>query len=469
MRALIYARQSVGNEKSIDDQVEECTVDVREQGWELFGVRHDGSSASRLARKARANWPGVLKALEAREFDVLVLWESSRGDRDAETWLGLLRVCRNLGVLIRVVKDEYTYDVRLGRDWEFLASQGVKNAMYSEETRDRALKGIRGAVRRGHPPMGPAPYGYRREYDRDNGAVLQLPDDATAPVVREIFERVGKAEPLVAICRDLDARGIPTANGAKAWRTFAVRKMCTNPAYVARRRHKGTEEPGNWEPIIEERLYQDARRVLMEPARLARHTHARPGRYVHLLSFLATCGECGGRIYAQKRIEGKQERRYGCVLKACFFVNQDEADALIVDLVIGRLSSPDIYARLRRSGEDASGVIRAAENEIAELRGRLETWRASAAKGQTTPETMAAIETQINADILAAEKRRDAAALPEALAGWPGPIADVKARWADATIQARRTVVRSLVKVEFLSAKRQKGIPVHDRIRVEWI
>lgn len=460
MRALIYARQSVGNKKSIDDQIEECGADVRALGWKLVDKRHDGSSASRLARKARADWARVLAMLEAGDFDVLVLWESSRGDRDAEAWLGLLRRCRERGVLIRIVNDEYTYDVRITRDWEHLANQGIKNAVYSEEVRDRALKGIRGAIRRGHPPMGPAPYGYRREYHPENGAVQQVPQNAHAFVVQEIFERVAKAEPLRAICRDLDTRGVPTPNGAAAWRPYSLRQMCRNTAYIAQR----AGQPGNWPPLVKEAVFYAAVRVLEEPKRQKHNHYSRPGRQEHLLSYLATCAKegCGGPARA---LAGS----YECAVKQCFKVKEAEADELVRDLAIGRLSMPDLYQRLRSGSATAGKIVRDAENEIATLTARLGEWRSSAAKGKTSPDTMAVIEEEIARDVLAAERRRDAAALPSALEGWPGPEADVRARWAAATVQARRGVLRALLVVRFVSAGGRKGVPMHERVDTDWL
>jgi site-specific DNA recombinase len=463
MGALIYARQSLGNPTSIADQIEEATADAAEQGYADAYVVKDGTSASRHRKKDRANWPSVLAAVASGAADVVILWETSRGSRDLADWVGFLDLCRKHRVLIRVVSDRTTYDMRKKRDWKTLAEEGISNAYASEETSERVNRAVASAARKGRPPVGPCPYGYERYWDEKTGKLIgQRPHPAHAPIVREIFERVAQAEPIRSVCRDLDTRGIPTPNGAAAWRPYAVRKMCTNPAYVARRRHKGAEEPGNWTALIEEVTYQAARRVLLEPSRIAKHTH--PGAQKHLLSYFSTCAKkgCGGQTRA---LAGW----YSCAACQGFKVRESEADDLIRDLVIRRLSSPDIYKRLRKSGEEASGVVRAAESEIAELRGRLDEWRASAAKGKTTPDTMASVEQGIAADIAAAERRRDAAALPAALAGWTGPIEDVTVRWAEATVQARRAVIRALVRVSFVSAGGRKGVPIEDRIRVDWI
>lgn len=459
MGALIYARQSLGNPTSIADQIEEATADAAAEGYEVRGVVQDGTSASRHRKKDRANWPQVRAAVESGAVNVVVLWETSRGSRDLTDWSGFLDLCRKHRVRIRVVTHHRTYDMTVARDWKTLAEEGISNAYASEETRDRVNRAVASAARKGRPPVGPCPYGYERYWDERTGKLLgQRPHPDHSAVVEEIFGRVAEAEPIRAICRDLDARGVPTPNGAEAWRAFALRKMCQNPAYIAQR----GEFPGDWPPLVGEAVFYAARRVLQEPARLAANTYARPGRQQHLLSYLATCERCKGPTRVQRG-------RYQCAARQCFSINEAEADDLLRDLVIGRLSSPDLYQRLRQSGEAAGEVVQAAEDEIAALTARLGEWRLSAARGKTSPDTMAVIEQEIAADIAAAERRRDAAALPSALAGWTGPREDVAARWAGATVQARRGVLRALLVLRFVSANGAKGIPVHERVEVDWM
>lgn len=460
MRASIYARQSLGNPTSIADQIEEATTDAAEQGFDVRSVVQDGTSASRLRRKDRANWPQLRADVVSGAVDVIVLWETSRGSRDLTDWSGFLDLCRKHHVLIRVVTHRRTYDMTVSRDWKTLAEEGVSNAYASEETRDRVNRAVASAARRGRPPVGPCPYGYERFWDPRTGKLLgQRPHPEHSAVVVEIFGRVAEAEPIRAICRDLDARGVPTPNGAETWRPFAVRKMCLNTSYISRR----GEFPGDWPSLVGEATFHAARRVLQEPARLASNTYARPGRQEHLLSYLAACDRCGGTARTSR---GK----YLCEAKQCFSINQADADAFIIKLTLRRLSSPDLYERLRESGETASETVRAAEDEIAALTTRLGEWRRSAAKGQTTPATMAVIEEEIGGQLAAAERRRDDAALPSALNGWTGPLADVTARWDRATVQARRAVIRALIVVKFVSAEGKRGVAVETRLGAsQWV
>src|SRR6266540_4514065 len=115
-RAGVYGRQSKDKTKSITEQLAECTADAVEQGALVAATYRDGVSASRFTTKRRDDWPRVRSDVDAGKLDMLALWESSRGDRDAQTWLGLLATCRKRRVLIRITSHERTYDMGIARD-----------------------------------------------------------------------------------------------------------------------------------------------------------------------------------------------------------------------------------------------------------------------------------------------------------------------------------------------------------------
>lgn len=457
-RAVIYARQSSGKAKSIRDQVDECTEDVGSLGWSVAAVYEDGTSASRFAERTRDAWPRVVTAIERAEFDCLVLWESSRGDRDAETWLGLLRRCREAGVAVRVTSAERTYNLRIPRDWKELASDGIDSAYESEKLSLRTRRGVAAAARSGRPPAGFAPYGYRRSYDPRTGALIgQEPDPDTAPIVIEIISNVARSVPLVTICRDLNARGIPAPMGG-TWRRMRIRDLATNPAFIGLRKHKDKTHPAGWPALVDEATFYAAQRVLNEPARMKT---ARPGRQVHLLSYLAVCDKCDAEL------RGK-DTSYICP-NHHVSLNRAKLDNLITELVLGRLAAPDIYGSLVAAGEDADRAVVEARNTVAELRARLDTFRLRAARGETSPETLAFMEAEITREITAAEKRITAAAVPSQLREFVGPDVDVAQRWAGAPVTAKRNVVRALLRVRVRPSGQNAFIPVHERVQIDWI
>src|SRR3954454_17057798 len=95
-----------------------------------------------------------------------------------------------------------------------------------------------------------APYGYQREYDPHTGALLrQVPDPATAPLVRELARRVLAGEALYRLGAGLHARGVPSPETVRRrqgdmeskwdWRPDQVRDVVASPAAAGLRPHQG--------------------------------------------------------------------------------------------------------------------------------------------------------------------------------------------------------------------------------------
>ena len=129
----IVARQSHAKERSIEEQLEVGHARCEAEGWPVAegAVYVDRVSASRFARQPREDWPRLLADLEAERLGGLWMWESSRGDRDPESWMGFLRRCRDTGTPIYVDTHERLYDIRIPRDWKVLADEGVDSAYES--------------------------------------------------------------------------------------------------------------------------------------------------------------------------------------------------------------------------------------------------------------------------------------------------------------------------------------------------
>lgn len=466
-RAAIYARQSKNKAKSIADQLVECWEYAGENDYVIVSEFKDGRSASRYARNRREDWPKVLAAVAAREFDVLVLWEASRGDRTLTTWSAFLDLCRENDVLIGVVNDGRVYDMSIDSDWKALATAGVDSAHESAKLSKRIRRGVASAARSGRPPAGPCPFGYRRVFDLATGALAkQEIDPETAPIVREIIERVGKAVPIGTIATDLNARGVTPPGGGSTWYRQRVRELALSPVYAAKRVHRpgrGTKQEGErsihdagWPALVTEAEHNRAVRVLSNPARM---TTARPGRQVHLLTYLAECAVCGAGISARST--------YYVCRAGCVSVGRAKVDEWVQEVALATLADEEFYGSLRQAGDDSNRVVAEAEAEIEKLERELDGWRQSAIEGDTTPATMAAVETGITAKIRAAERRRDRATVPPGLEElYDGPIDDVAARWKAMTLQAQRTLLRAYFTITIQRAGRSRYVLVGERVTV---
>lgn len=432
VRSGVYGRQSRGKRKSIEEQVKLGVAVANEQGWQLDPdhIYQDRVSASRFARGARDDWPRVRQAVVEHQFDVLILWESSRGDRTLETWAGFLADCRKAKVRIHVINDERTYNMAITADWEALATEGVRNAAESEKISKRVLRGQAGAAEAGRPSHGRCPFGYRRVYDPATGELVgQEPDPLTAPVVLTIFEKVAEGVPLSRLAADLELR------------RGHVRDIALNPTYLGQRAYNGSTYRAEWPALVNEATYYAARRVLLDPARIT----TRPGSQKWLLSYLATCQPCGAFLTT---VRG----RYRCEAKGCVTIVQAPADKWVSRTVVAYLSQPSVYKGLAQSRDSGDKVAMALRDEAAVLREQLKVWRASAAKGVTSPESLAAIEEDLVRRIRSADSRAEAALTPAVLKDFVGPGVDVAARWERAPMTSKRAVIRAIMTVKVARA-----------------
>lgn len=429
MISAVYGRQSLGKKKSIADQLKLGVAVARERDWSLAPEHmfQDSKSASRFAQGARDDWPRVRATVRNGEIDVLILWESSRGDREPETWLNFLGDCRRSDVKIYVIENERLYDMAVINDWESLASEGIKNAVESEKISKRVRRGHAGAAEVGRPSHGRAPYGYRRTYDPSSGELLgQEPDPTTAPVVREVFTKLAEGYAINEVSRQTGLYPVK------------VRNVALNPAYIALRVYNGATYQGNWPPLVEPEVFYAVQRILTDPAR----TTTNGGRQKWLLSGLACCGVCGTPLTVTKG------RWYRCAMRGCVRVVVVGLDDWIRKAMIAYLSQPTVYKVLTQEHDNANREVSEARNEVAKLRAELDQWRQSAIQGVTTPESLAAIETGLGQRIRAAEKRAQDAEVPAELRGFVGPGVDVAERWDESPITTRRRLIRRVMVIK---------------------
>jgi site-specific DNA recombinase len=298
----------------------------------------------------------------------------------------LLITCRRHGIQIHVTSHGRTYDLAHPRDWRSLAEDGVDSAYESEKTSQRILRAMTANAVAGRP-HGRCPYGYVRTYDPRTGSLTgQAVDPQTAPVVREVIQRIAASEPVSVLTEDLNRRGIPSPAG-KVWQRAVVRKVALNPAYIAQRTHDGETHQGTWEPLVSEAEFYGARSVLLAPGRVGR----RPGKVKHLPSYIARCGVCGGPL------GGTESRGYFCSDKHCTQAKLDLVDSVVEGAIIARLEREDILADLAGRDDAAASEAR---DEVARLRARLDDFRDTAAMGELTASSLAHVEARLVPQIL---------------------------------------------------------------------
>ena len=466
--AALYGRQSKANEESIDEQLTVLKQVCADEGWSIYRTFQDPISASRFEKKAREEWQALRADLIAKRFQVLLLWESSRGDRDLETWVAMLARCRELGVYIYVHTHERLYNLQNARDWKSLATDGIDNAYSSEETSLRWRRHTAARAAAGKP-HGFVAYGWIRRTVLDDDGVAVGTEDVLHPehaaLLREAKDAVLTGESLRSIASRFNAAGRLSPRG-EPWNSTTLRQVLQRKRNAGVLVHRGVDKgEGNWPPLWDRETQTRLDVIFKDPARRTSRGSVR--RY--LGSGIYLCGRegCDGIMRVSTPTKGygsraKQPPRYQC--RECLRVARPQAkvDELVEWTMITRLSQPDAVAALAQGNPGRANELR---EQIAGLEARLLDFADQAADGAIDAGQLARINAKLKPQI---EKARGELAQCHPIPGVMQLAGDSAAeRWRSAPLDVRREVLRSLAVVTILPVgSGQRFSP--ESVRIEW-
>jgi site-specific DNA recombinase len=472
---------------SHDDQHFENEADAAALGVTLGQPYQEAGAASgsRYGHKARAASYGALcDDLNNGTFagDYLWLWAVDRGSRQTSQWLALMESLERAGVLLRVTSEQRTYNMANPRDRKSLRDAASDAESKADDISVTVSRAARRDARNGHP-HGKIVYGYTREYavigkadpvpdgwyrlasDKTKIA-RQVPHPDEAPVVKLITERRIAGHSWRAIAAELGA----------PWTASRARDVAANPLYCGKRLHspghQGGHLPafelsalpdGNWTPLVSLADFRAVRKTLGKAAPPGRG-RGRSAR--HLLSMIVRCGACGGPCSVRFTHSGTVAR-YTCHSKSCVTVDRDEVDDLVTDLVITMLSRPGSYATLTAGENDHGPELVAARDELDAARESHKALVDFMSDDKISVAAFAAAEPAKLARVDAAAKKVAALETPADVATLGlQPGQDIAARWAVATLTARRAVIRLLIDIVIMPAGRGSRAPVSERIKI---
>src|SRR5205823_13948893 len=88
-----------------------------------------------------------------------------------------------------------------------------------------------------------------------------------AEIIREASRRFLAGESCYTIAQDFNRRGVPPARGGE-WNMTRIRRIMTNPAYIAKRVHQGQiVRDAEWPPILDERTFHQCVAKANDPSR----------------------------------------------------------------------------------------------------------------------------------------------------------------------------------------------------------
>lgn len=309
MRAVCYARVSSVAQRERDtiaSQLREVPEFVSRMGWQLVGTYVDDGHTARAGHlEERAGLSALLRDAALAKFDVVAVVDLDRLTRseDLAERGAVLGAFQRAGVKIASAHTGQVLDLSTSSGDLFATLHAFFAAEENRKRSERVRAGKISAAQRGRK-VGLGPYGLA--YDRETNAWTI--DPKTAPIVREIFERVAEGESCWALAVDLNARGIPFRQPGRVWARGRVYDLLNSRhpvgEWVA---HVATHTIVSVPAIITEELWQRAQDALVAGRKAA----LRKTKHVYLLEGLARCGACGGRMFVQSGVwETKGRKRY---------------------------------------------------------------------------------------------------------------------------------------------------------------
>jgi DNA invertase Pin-like site-specific DNA recombinase len=96
-RVAIYLRVSTSKQDT-DNQLRELTAVADRSGWEVWKVYEDAGISGAKGRDKRPGLEAMMKAVNAREFDMVAAWSVDRLGRSLTDLLGILQDLQEKGV-----------------------------------------------------------------------------------------------------------------------------------------------------------------------------------------------------------------------------------------------------------------------------------------------------------------------------------------------------------------------------------
>jgi site-specific DNA recombinase len=252
-------------------------------GW-LEGIDQSGSRAK------SAWWPRLeqaVAAVEAREYDVIVVWKFSRIARHRLRWAIALDRVESAGGRIESATEQFDTSNSAGR-----MARGMLGELntFTAEMIGESWKEAHGRrVQSGRPHTGKPKWGYL--YDRDQK--LHVPDPETGPVLADLYRRYVAGESMYTLVRWLNAHGYRTLEG-NTWRDSVLRRVLDAGFGAGRFVSHGELRPGIHQPVIDEPTWQ----AYLDARAARRGRPARTVRSQYVLSGLVRCARCGGAMVA---------------------------------------------------------------------------------------------------------------------------------------------------------------------------
>jgi site-specific DNA recombinase len=390
LRAAIYARFSSDNQsdKSIGDQIALCHELCQREGLKVVAV-FDDRAISGASVINRPGYQKLMRAAEAKNFDVLVAEDMDRVFRDQGDYHHARKRLDHHGITI------HTATGKVGKlDGALRALMGE---MYIDNLVLHTRRGMEGVIRDGRHAGGKA-YGYRPIPGR--AGELEVVDDQ-AKIVRRIFKEYAQGYTARDIAGRLNKDNVAPPSGLR-WNASTIygnvqrgNGILLNEIYVGEivwNKVRMVKDPTTGKRISRPNPSTQHKRVpaphlriindgdlwaAVQTKRRAVTTATKPmHRVARLLSGLLRCPTCGGGMGSvglhrgEPRVQCSTYRESGSCTNSRM-VHRNKIEAAVLDGLREVLKDPDYFkVYLKAYNEERTRLARGAVNDRAKLERR---------------------------------------------------------------------------------------------------
>lgn len=270
MKAVIYDRVSVKDVSSQEEHLNRCRAYAAAHGWEVVAEHVDTASGYKRD-VVRLGWEQVRGLVERREVDAVIVFAVSRAGRNLAAFTAFLQLCRDNGVSFAAVTEDVSTAGQFGPVVYALIA-GIAE-MESAAKRERALLGRDVARRENRWTGGRRPYGWKPV--KDNGGVVLVLDQEEASYIRRAAEVILNGGSLNAASAVMNDAGARTITG-KPWAVASIGPLLSRDVNAPEIMSAGT--------------------LAKVQQAVAKRKPARGAKPRYLLTGLARCGNCDGKL-----------------------------------------------------------------------------------------------------------------------------------------------------------------------------
>lgn len=314
-RVGVYARISddlVSNALGVGRQEEDGRALAAIRRWEVTRAYVDNDLSAFKKRVRRPAFEQMLDDLRDGVIDGIIAYDLDRFARQPKDLERAIDIYDDRkGAVFATAQGDVDLSTSDGRTMaRVMVAFANKSSM---DTSRRVTRKHLATARTGKPVGGTRPFGWKA----DKTTI----DPAEAALIRDAVDAIlDRGQGIHSILRKWAATGVKTPKG-NVWRRSPLRNMLLSPRLAGYRVHQGgiarhadgAPVTGLYEPIIEVERWEKLVAVLTTPKAPRQE---RPGQRKFLLSGIARCGTCSGKLVgnADPRAQG---HNYVCQSPAC--------------------------------------------------------------------------------------------------------------------------------------------------------